>query len=202
MSKRLKVIEDFSGGLNTFSGSRQIADNEFVKLEALSVGANGVLRSGAIGTSVTSAAVGNGLDPYPTALNTNNLAGHNLFSFSSDRHYNGKQDDGSFVGGEHWVALADKTGTNKVNIFGRYNGGYSTIDGAVTAAADGVINTTAAHNLTTSSYVRFTGISGTTGTLLNNTIHKVTAVADSTHPIEYQPFVMKATALPATIYTG
>ena len=28
------------------------------------------------------------------------------------------------------------------------------------------------------------------------------AVADSTHPIEYQPFVMKATALPATIYTG
>ena len=28
------------------------------------------------------------------------------------------------------------------------------------------------------------------------------AVADSTHPIEYQPFVMKATALPETIYTG
>ena len=28
------------------------------------------------------------------------------------------------------------------------------------------------------------------------------AVADSTHPIEYQPFVMKAAALPATIYEG
>ena len=179
MSKRLKVIEDFSGGLNTFSGSRQIADNEFVKLEALSVGANGVLRSGAIGTSVTSAAVGNGLDPYPTALNTNNLAGHNLFSFSSDRHYNGKQDDGSFVGGEHWVALADKTGTNKVNIFGRYNGQSLTIS-AITAASDAAITTSASHNLTTSSYVRFAGISGTMGTLLNNTIHKVKTQNGST----------------------
>jgi len=28
------------------------------------------------------------------------------------------------------------------------------------------------------------------------------SVADGTHPMEYQPFVMKATALPATIYTG
>lgn len=28
------------------------------------------------------------------------------------------------------------------------------------------------------------------------------AVADSSHPIEYQPFVMKATALPSTTYTG
>ena len=28
------------------------------------------------------------------------------------------------------------------------------------------------------------------------------SLADSTHPMEYQPFVMKATALPATIYTG
>ena len=28
------------------------------------------------------------------------------------------------------------------------------------------------------------------------------SVADSSHPMEYQPFVMKATALPATIYTG
>ena len=28
------------------------------------------------------------------------------------------------------------------------------------------------------------------------------AVADSSEPYEYQPFVMKATALPATIYTG
>ena len=28
------------------------------------------------------------------------------------------------------------------------------------------------------------------------------SVADSTHPMEYQPFTMKATALPATIYTG
>ena len=28
------------------------------------------------------------------------------------------------------------------------------------------------------------------------------SVADSTHPMEYQPFVMRATALPATIYTG
>ena len=28
------------------------------------------------------------------------------------------------------------------------------------------------------------------------------SVADSTHPMEYQPFVMKATALPSTTYTG
>ena len=28
------------------------------------------------------------------------------------------------------------------------------------------------------------------------------SVADSSHPMEYQPFVMKATALPATTYTG
>ena len=28
------------------------------------------------------------------------------------------------------------------------------------------------------------------------------SVADGTHPMEYQPFVMKATALPATTYTG
>ena len=28
------------------------------------------------------------------------------------------------------------------------------------------------------------------------------SVADSSHPMEYQPFVMKATALPATVYTG
>jgi len=28
------------------------------------------------------------------------------------------------------------------------------------------------------------------------------SVADSTHPMEYQPFIMKATALPSTIYTG
>ena len=28
------------------------------------------------------------------------------------------------------------------------------------------------------------------------------SVADGTHPMEYQPFVMKATALPSTIYTG
>ena len=28
------------------------------------------------------------------------------------------------------------------------------------------------------------------------------SVADGTHPMEYQPFTMKATALPATIYTG
>ena len=28
------------------------------------------------------------------------------------------------------------------------------------------------------------------------------SVADGLHPVEYQPFVMKATALPATIYTG
>jgi len=28
------------------------------------------------------------------------------------------------------------------------------------------------------------------------------SVADTSHPMEYQPFVMKATALPATIYTG
>ena len=28
------------------------------------------------------------------------------------------------------------------------------------------------------------------------------AVADSSHPIEYQPFVMKATALPSATYTG
>ena len=28
------------------------------------------------------------------------------------------------------------------------------------------------------------------------------SVADSSHPMEYQPFIMKATALPATIYTG
>ena len=182
MPKQLKVIDDFSGGLNTFSGAREIADNEFVKLEGLSVGANGALRSGAVGTLVTSSAVGNGLDPYPTLLDTNEVSGHNLFSFSSDRHYNGKQDDGSFVGGEHWVALADKTGTNKVNIFGRYNGGYETIS-AITAASPAVITCSDhGNNITTSSYVRFSGIVGNMGTdLLNNTIHKVTAVADSTH---------------------
>ena len=28
------------------------------------------------------------------------------------------------------------------------------------------------------------------------------SVADNSHPMEYQPFIMKATALPATIYTG
>ena len=28
------------------------------------------------------------------------------------------------------------------------------------------------------------------------------SVADGTHPVEYQPFVMKATALPSTVYTG
>jgi len=28
------------------------------------------------------------------------------------------------------------------------------------------------------------------------------SVADASHPMEYQPFVMKATALPETIYTG
>ena len=28
------------------------------------------------------------------------------------------------------------------------------------------------------------------------------SVADSSHPMEYQPFVMKATALPATVYIG
>ena len=28
------------------------------------------------------------------------------------------------------------------------------------------------------------------------------SVADSSHPMEYQPFVMKATALPSTVYTG
>ena len=28
------------------------------------------------------------------------------------------------------------------------------------------------------------------------------SVADASHPMEYQPFVMKATALPSTIYTG
>ena len=28
------------------------------------------------------------------------------------------------------------------------------------------------------------------------------SVSDTSHPMEYQPFVMKATALPATIYTG
>ena len=182
MPKQLKVIDDFSGGLNTFSGAREIADNEFVKLEGLSVGANGALRSGAVGTLVTSSAVGNGLDPYPTLFATNEVSGHNLFSFSSDRHYNGKQDDGSFVGGEHWVALADKTGTNKVNIFGRYNGGYETIS-AITAASPAVITCSDhGNNITTSSYVRFSGIVGNMGTdLLNNTIHKVTAVADSTH---------------------
>ena len=28
------------------------------------------------------------------------------------------------------------------------------------------------------------------------------SVADNSHPMEYQPFVMKATALPSTVYTG
>ena len=28
------------------------------------------------------------------------------------------------------------------------------------------------------------------------------SVADSSHPMEYQPFVKKATALPSTVYTG
>ena len=35
MPKQVKVIDDFSGGLNAFSGSRKIEDNELVKLEGL-----------------------------------------------------------------------------------------------------------------------------------------------------------------------
>ena len=68
------------------------------------------------------------------------------------------------------------------NIFGRYNGGYETIS-AITDASPAVITCSDhGNNITTSSYVRFAGIVGNMGTdLLNNTIHKVTAVADSTH---------------------
>ena len=178
MPKQVKVIDDFSGGLNAFSGSRKIEDNELVKLEGLSTGANGTLKSGTIAKLATSAADGNGLDPYPTALAVNEQAGHNVYTFNSDRHYNGRQNDGTDVTGEHWVASADHTAANKVQIFGRNNGQSLTIS-SITAASDAAISTSAAHNLTTSSYVRFAGIAGTMGTLLNNTIHKVKGVTDA-----------------------
>tara|TARA_R100001530_G_scaffold38124_1_gene29535 strand:- start:3519 stop:6671 length:3153 start_codon:yes stop_codon:yes gene_type:complete len=174
MPKQTKVIRDFSGGLNTFGNPREIQDNELVVLDNFSVGSQGSLRTCGIGIAATA----DELDPYPTALAANQRPGHNVFSFSTDRHYNGNQFHTSYIEGEHWVASADHQGSNKVNMFGRYNGGYETISN-VTAASDGDV-TTPAHALTTASYVRFTDLANTMGTLLNNTIHKVKTVPDST----------------------
>ena len=82
MPKQVKIIDDFSGGENSFVGSRKIQDNELTKLQNLTVGASGVIRSGTVGTAAISATVGNGLDPYPTTISTTIKDGHNLFSFS------------------------------------------------------------------------------------------------------------------------
>jgi len=178
MPKQVKIIDDFSGGENSFVGSRKIQDNELTKLQNLTVGASGVIRSGTVGTAAISATVGNGLDPYPTTISTTIKDGHNLFSFSSDRHYNGKQDNGASISGEDWVAIADSTGSNKINIFGKNNGQSLTIS-SITAASDAAITTSANHNLASGDYVKFNGISGTMGTLLNGTIHSVKAISDA-----------------------
>ena len=176
MPKQTKVIRDFSGGLNTFGNPREIQDNELIVLDNFSVGSQGSLKTCAIAIAATA----DELDPYPTGLNANQRPGFNVFSFSTDRHYNGNQFHTSYIEGEHWVASADHIGSNQVNMFGRYNGGYETISN-ITAAADGVV-TCSSHALTTSSYVRFTDIVGDMGTdLLNNTIHKIKSSADATH---------------------
>ena len=181
MPKQLKIIDDFSGGENSFGGSRKIEDNELVKLQNLSVGANGIIKSGSIGTVLNRAAgngIENGLDPYPSFYASNIKPGHNVFSFSSDRHYNGTQNEGTEISGEDWVAIADHQGSNKVHIFGRYNGQTRTIS-SITAASDAAITTSANHNLAAGDKVRITGMSGTMGTLLNNTIHSVKAITDA-----------------------
>ena len=175
MPKQLKIIDDFSGGENSFGGSRKIEDNELVKLQNLSVGANGIIKSGSIGTVLNRSGgngIENGLDPYPSHYASNIKPGHNVFSFSSDRHYNGTQNEGTEISGEDWVAIADHQGSNKVHIFGRYNGQTRTIS-SITAAADAVITVSADHNLIVGDTVRFAGIGGDMGTLLNNTIHSV-----------------------------
>ncbi len=179
MPKQVKIIDDFSGGENSFVGSRKIEDNELTKLQNLTVGASGVIRSGTVGTAAISSSVGNGLDPYPTTLSTLIKDGHNLFTFSSDRHYNGKQDNGASVAGEDWVAIADSTGSNKINIFGKNNGQGLTIS-SITAASDAAITTSANHNLLAGDVVRFNGMTGTMGTLLNGTIHAVKAKSSDT----------------------
>ena len=125
MPKQLKIIDDFSGGENSFGGSRKIEDNELVKLQNLSVGANGIIKSGSIGTVLNRSGgngIENGLDPYPSHYASNIKPGHNVFSFSSDRHYNGTQNEGTEISGEDWVAIADHQGSNKVHIFGRFSG--------------------------------------------------------------------------------
>jgi len=174
MPRQTKVIRDFSGGLNSFGNERDIEDNEFAVLDNFSVGSGGSLKTSGIAVLATS----DPLDPYPTALAANARPGHNLFAFSTDRHYNGNQFHTIYQEGEHWVAFADHQGSNKVNIFGRYNGGYEAISG-VTAASDGDV-TTGTHALVVGSYVRFTGLGNTMGDLLNNTIHSVKTVPDNT----------------------
>ena len=176
MPKNVFQINDFSGGLNNASSHRNIEDNQFVRLEGFSIGSKGILKTAGRGRLATQDVQ----EPYPTAYAANQSAGNNTFAFSTDRHYNGRQLDGNYISGEQWLAHADHQGTNKVHIFGRYNGGYTVISN-ITAAADAVI-TCGTHSLTTNSYVRFTDIVGNMGTdLLNNTIHKVKSTADSTH---------------------
>ena len=116
MPKQTKVIRDFSGGLNTFGNPREIRDNELVVLDNFSVGSQGSLKTCAIAIAATN----DELDPYPTSLSANQRPGHNVYSFSTDRHYNGNQYHTSYIEGEHWVASADHQGSNNVNIFGRY----------------------------------------------------------------------------------
>lgn len=175
MPKLTKTINDFSGGLNTFGNQRTIADNEFVKLDNFAVSERGSLRTAGIGVLATA----DEIEPYPATFASNQRPGHNLFSFSTDRHYNGNQYHTAYIEGENWIANADHQGSNNVNIFGRYNGGYEMIDN-VTAASDGDVTTNSAHALTTSSYVRFSGLANTMGDLLNNTIHAVKTVPDNT----------------------
>ena len=174
MPKRAKVIRDFSGGLNTFGNQRDIQDNELVLLDNFAVGSKGSLMTAGIGVLATS----DEILPYPTGFASNQLPGGNLFGFSTDRHYNGRQLNGTWIEGEEWIANADYQAGNQVNIFGRYNGGYETVSN-VTAASDGDV-TTSTHGLTTSSYVRFSGLANTMGDLLNNTIHAVKSVPDNT----------------------
>ena len=176
MGKQVFQISDFSGGLNNANSHRNIENNQFVRLEGFSIGSKGILKTAGRGRLATEDVQ----EPYPTAVASNQSAGNNTFAFSTDRHYNGRQLHGNYVGGEQWIAHADHQGTNKVHIFGRYNGGYTVISN-ITAAADAVI-TCGSHSLTTNSYVRVTDIVGNMGTdLLNNTIHKVKSTADSTH---------------------
>ena len=187
------MIRDFSGGLNTFGNQRDIQDNELVKLDNFTVGSQGSLSTSGYGVIAS----GDEILPYPSAFNANQSPGNNLFGFSTDRHYNGRQSQGTYIEGEEWVANADSTASNKVNIFGRHNGGHESISN-VSAASDGIVTCTT-HALTTASYVRFSDLDNTMGTLLNSTIHKVKSTADATH-ITIEEDTSAATYASATDY--